>query len=141
MKIKGDFITNSSSTSLIVYIPETFDIVEHLSKMSIFEYFDEYRNYCNNCNEDDDDKILDGYKQEIISTFEDLKNGYLVVEDDSMYEAYKEIVDIILCNNFCIEKIVDSDMRGKILNINSVKYRDKINKLNSNSEDLYENKK
>lgn len=38
MKIKGDFVTNSSSTAYIIYLPDWFDIVSHIKEENP-EYF------------------------------------------------------------------------------------------------------
>ena len=91
MKIKSDFITNSSSISYIVFIPDSF-------KVSQKEMRDGYEQGCSYY-DDEADPITDTDLMEIKDLFESLKNGetlwYYMREGirGVLYETVLEICD------------------------------------------------
>jgi len=131
MKLKSDFVTNSSSTSYIVYIPDRFDIEKCLNVLKSkdsFNYFDDYFN--NNYNDSDDlDKAIEYYMDEILNIFMYFKDGSSLEEIDIDCNIYNEIVEIIRDNKFVLN-IFDADSEhGYILDINSSKYRNQMDLL------------
>lgn len=62
MKIKLDFITNSSSTAYVVMIPDNFNVVESLAKiLNTNSYQDDLYEYC----DDDEPKFIEQISENI----------------------------------------------------------------------------
>ena len=68
MKIKLDFVTNSSSTAYVVMIPKNFDVVESFSKIQNGYHYEEDLGEEFNDNEA-------AFLEAIISNIEKLTNG------------------------------------------------------------------
>lgn len=69
MKIKLDFITNSSSTAYVVMIPKNFDVAKAFSEIS-----DKYSYYEEELEEQFNDS-KPAFLESIVSNIETLKNG------------------------------------------------------------------
>lgn len=76
MKIKQDFVTNSSSTAWIVYVPENYSI-------PINEFISEIKN-----NYDEDDYENLNIEEVLNEILEDLKNGHTIINSDMEYPIY-----------------------------------------------------
>jgi hypothetical protein len=107
MKFKLDFVTNSSSTSYIVHIPQNFvvspqDIRDFAERELDEELFEETP-----LNEQND------LIEEVVKCVEDVKNGHSVYESDNFDSkdslAYNYILHICNKNNF---KIDSQDIGG-----------------------------
>ena len=124
MKIKRDFVTNSSSCSYLVYIPDNFDIKKaieenqdlidkELSKEWVAEEF-----------------LEDEFKSEIIYNHSTLiKSG----ETNAYpFEPYSVLSDIYSKNGFMIQFIEQGGENEDsfMININSTSCKNQIEKIN-----------
>jgi len=109
MKIKADFVTNSSSTSHVVYIPKNFNI----SPQDVRNYLE---TQYDDLDEDFEDTAL--FKQNaiidsILTRFNDVKNGGSVYEADGFdpedHAVYSFVSYICNKNGF---KLISEDIGG-----------------------------
>lgn len=129
MKIKNDFVTNSSSTSYIVSIPERFDIHECLKHMREKNLFENLEDYLSDFDVDEDGDGYDGFIVEIVEIFGYLKSGDILEESESDCNVYEELINVLVNNNFCIRTIDVPSECSSVMNINSKDNQEKINKL------------
>lgn len=114
MKLKHCFVTNSSSTSYIVFIPDSFkasheDIMDLYSEQ-IDGYFDEV----------DEQKLVEDINEKI----EGLKCGERVWEYDE-YVAFSIISGLCSYHDFILDSLdVSSDGAGIITNIKKERFLD-----------------
>ena len=114
MKVKFSFVTNSSSTAYIVFIPDNFKA----SRKDIMDiYSEELEGYYDELNEDD-------IVKEINEKIEDLKFGETIWEYDE-YMAYAIIRGLCSYHDFILTSLdVSSDGNGTITNIKKEKFID-----------------
>lgn len=114
MKVKFSFVTNSSSTAYIVFIPDTFK-ASHKDIMDIFSV--DLEGYYDELNEND-------IVKEIHEKLEELKGGKTIWEYDE-YMAFAIIRDLCEQHDFVLTSIdVSSDGNGTITNIQKEKFLD-----------------
>jgi hypothetical protein len=97
MKIKCDFITNSSSAAYVVFIPKTYTIDADQIKQ-----LDEYKDCLEEATEDEINHIIG----EVIKSIDLLKNGQEVMLGPYGYE-----------NLFLTEIIVKGEMLFKVIDV------------------------
>jgi hypothetical protein len=122
MKIKRDFVTNSSSCSYLVFIPDGFEIDKflHLIEESSIEELvenDWYDSEEFKCKED----VLNKVKEKI----NDLQQYGSIHQDDGVYYIIGEIfrkLDLVLGE----PETGGGDGSGAIMNINGTHYREKL---------------
>jgi hypothetical protein len=122
LKLKGDFVTNSSSTSYVVFIPEDFEI----------KSFDDLENPYDNFDEEDDDEIL-----EIVRVgLKRVKEGDTLYEEDD-YSILSLLKDICNKNGFVLDMIDTDSDRGVLSGITKEAIEKVLNwkdKKNENKE-------
>lgn len=116
MKIKQDFVTNSSSTSYVVYIPENFDIDDWIRKKSeLFEFHDE-----------------ESPNQSIVKKIvEKLKHGEQVWQDDvdRSFNSYNFVYDLFQELGMILKDTDTSSESGRMINIGTCKIKQQMNKI------------
>jgi len=125
MKIKSDFVTNSSSTSYLVYIPDNFKI-EKFRDM-ILEHFDEDLKEALDCFEpnDDGDLTIDEIIEKLFKEFNDLiSSGVSYQYENNFYYIMNDLLDKL-------DLVLDTEENsssdnGVITNINSKILKNKI---------------
>jgi len=110
MKIKLDFITNSSSTAYVVMMPDNFNIVESLAKISNQSiYQDDLYEYC------DDDKAK--FIEQISENISNLLNGEELWGYDT--PCFCTTQEILEKEDFIIAMVnISSDGGGQIIPAN-----------------------
>lgn len=106
MKIKSDFITNSSSTMYIVYIPDDFYVDEADILQYIFDYEIDFAEYSEE--HDMGDISYEEYMlKEVPSAFEDLRNSDIwhYGFDGCAVPLYHIILDILKKHELILESI------------------------------------
>lgn len=102
MKLKGDFITNSSSTSYVVFIPEDFQL----------KSFDELDMPYDNFDEEDDDEILKKVREGI----ELVKNGDHICECED-FGLNRQLAHICRENNFVLTDLDGGSDSGVVAGV------------------------
>ncbi len=127
MKIKWDFVTNSSSTAYLVCIPKNYDVKDILEVLSnTMQYEDELGEYA----EDDKDKFFELVSQNI----ETLKNGgHIWNNEDPCFWSTEQY----LREKDCIISSIDTSGDGMdlIQGVDFDKLNGKMKKLGEENED------
>lgn len=121
MKLKRDFVTNSSSTSYFVYIPDNFDIVKYLHLLSESDW----KHLINDFN---NLKNVKSKFQEVFDKY--LLNEGIFYEDDN-HTLYWMIIDIFSQLDLHLQKVDSPSDNGIIFNVNSKQNKTKIKEINS----------
>lgn len=126
MKIKSDFVTNSSSTSYLVFIPDNFDyeIVNRVIDAShtIQKDIEELNEWTERKGKD--------CKKEIEDAFKDLVNGKSVYhyDCDSFYTIHEILHELGLVVSV---KELSGSQDGHIINLNSKDIKSKLETIRS----------
>ena len=114
MKVKGDFVTNSSSTSYVFCFPKDFDIRGYITKKLGPEEVEEDEN--------------------LSHSIDTIVNGNQLFEADS-FSTYKDIIELL--SDFEIAAVDVPSDQGEI----QIMYLEDINKQIKEKVSEYENKK
>jgi len=117
MKIKADFVTNSSSTVYIVFVPPNYELNEEELQKVAQKHWDDGEG-----NSDSFD-TAEEYKERVLEDFEDFMGDSFMYEEDTMgFYTLKEI----LTSKFEILSIDVGPDSGQIRNISSEKVKEII---------------
>jgi hypothetical protein len=119
LKLKGDFITNSSSTSYVVFIPEGFKV----------KSFDELDMPYDSFDEEDDDEIL----KKVNDGIEAVKNGDHICESED-YGVNRQLSHICRENNFVLTDVEGSSDYGVVAGVTKRKI-DEISNWKGNKDE------
>lgn len=113
MKVKMGFVTNSSSTSYLVFIPDKFELTKfvHLIDDDFKEMFLEGED------EHDPEMTYDSYIQGI---FDKLKKNGMIGECDQRL-AYYGLIEILRNLELVVHSWDDGPDAGRIIDLNSIK--------------------
>ena len=113
MKIKLDFITNSSSTAYVVMIPKNFDIAQAFSELKGKDNSWCYEEELGE--EFDDNQVI--FLETVVSNIEKLRNGEDLWGDDT--EAFGTTQEILLDKKFDVASVdISSDTGGILTGVN-----------------------
>lgn len=85
MKVKIDFVTNSSSTAYVFFLPSNYVLDGKYVNELADEWWGEY---------DDGKGTIEDYKKMIVDSFEQFKKDKVMWHDDN-YQVYAPIQDIL----------------------------------------------
>jgi len=124
MKIKQDFITNSSSASYLVFIPDSFSIKKFISMITDTEFKNALESW-GASDYDKDELIREIYeKLNSLISYGDIGQG-----DGISYDLIASILEKLELVINCPE--VGGDDSGMMININSKNIRKKISTIRS----------
>lgn len=98
MRIKADFVTNSSSTAYILYVPSNYELDENDLHKAANEYWPDW---------EDEFPTLELFKKRILEDFEDFVGNKELWYEDSII-GYSTLVDILVDKFQVIAINVDS---------------------------------
>jgi len=134
MKLKNDFVTNSSSTCYLIYLPDNFNIEEVLSFKERFNIFSpEYRNHIN----DIEEHHLNGEKfthEIFIKEFNEqlIKCSVCYCDENIWFYLFRDYLENLENENFPLlikEISLSRNDVDVIININSKNINKKIRKI------------
>ena len=115
MKIKSDFVTNSSSTSYLVCLPDNFDITKflHIIDPENSWWFEEYLD----ASEEVKKEIMEKLKERLIKLNEKLLKHTNIYEYDSEYDAYHVFIKLLEELDLIIDSWDTSSDNGMICGV------------------------
>lgn len=122
MKIKSDFVTNSSSTSYIFLIPDTL----YITLEQVQKYLDD--------NEWDEDHNAEDVYENCLLVIKELQAGNSVWQEEHPNPAYHCIVEHLEEHDLCMGTIDTSDGASIISPVTSAKLQEMIQAIS-----LYDN--
>jgi len=117
MKIKTDFVTNSSSTAYVFFLPSNYIIKEEDLQKCAEEWFDEYV--------DDDTETIEDYKKKIVEGVETLKAQHYLYHEES-YQVYTPILEILDKGGYELISIDVDSSSGQIHIVDTEKIKEMI---------------
>jgi hypothetical protein len=105
MKIKADFVTNSSSSCFVVFVPSKYQLEDEILK----KYISENMGWWDDEEELTDDQYVEMMRDEVAECIEDLKQGKDIYKDN-----YGDGVD------YKVYATVDAIMSGEGFGVTSV---------------------
>jgi DNA phosphorothioation-dependent restriction protein DptG len=131
MKIKGDFITNSSSTSYVVYIPDDFDYKDYIEDIKTDDIWNDY---CEEENKDEIDKIW----KHIKNIFNELKTSEdsILGENGYMSPGYYIVEHFIKKMGFVVSEVNIGSCQGTVTNVNNPAIKKKIELIRKKIEKI-----
>ena len=117
MKIKTDFVTNSSSISYICVVPRSFNIREVLDMTTINKY-----------DENGGEELTYEELEKIISEFESVRNGNELYRENS-YRSYDILNEIVEEKDFIISSVDGGPDENKLIFLDPDLLKEKLIKI------------
>ena len=131
MKIKGDFITNSSSTSYVVYIPDDFDYKDHIEELKTDDIWKDY-------DHEEEKEYKKKIWKQIEYTFNELKTSEDSIpgEKGCMPPWYYIVEHFIEKKGFVVSEVNVGSCEGTITNVNNPAIKKKIELIRKKIEKI-----
>jgi hypothetical protein len=122
MKIRQGFVSNSSSSSFVVYVPKNFELTDEIMEIAI-NTADEI--------DIDDENELNTFKENVVYAIDSLKSGKSIHEYDIDYDVFNSVYEILEKNNLIVTSINGGPDDGKIVGLSETKVKQIMEKFNS----------
>jgi len=135
MKVKSDFVTNSSSTAYLVFVPDNFDIEKFIGILDGFG--DEIEEYICSYKEDYESVVttedIQEYKKQFIEGFnKHIKNDeFIYYENSRWFQPARFILSELDLIVYEIDNIGSGSMQDEIVLLSNEKISGKLNSIKS----------